>query len=119
MTLTGQCHTAIAGWNAAQALYTAAARPKNKTDCAVYFTFLLHLMHPSAQTLVLALTTLAVGGVEGLKFQRRADPIDTSNAQGAQNLLITNADQTLFYTPMQFGSGSEVLNIYGLVSTTR
>lgn len=76
-------------------------------------------MRPSVQTLVLTLTILAIGGAEGLKFQRRADAVDTSNAQGVQNLLVTNADQTLFYTPMQFGSGSGVVNIYGLVSTTR
>lgn len=79
----------------------------------------LHLMHPSTQTLALALATLAIGGVQGLKFHRRADPVDTSSTQGAQNLLITNAEQTLFYTPMQFGSGDRSVNIYGLVSTTR
>jgi len=76
-------------------------------------------MHPSTQMLALALTTLAIGGVQGLKFHRRADPVDTSNTQGAQNLLITNAEQTLFYTPMEFGSGNGSVHIYGLVSTTR
>jgi hypothetical protein len=75
-------------------------------------------MHPSVQTLVLGLTTLAVGAVEGLKFNKRADGGNTTDIQAAQNVLITNADQTLFYTPMQFGSGDGVVNIYGLVSTT-
>jgi hypothetical protein len=72
-------------------------------------------MHPSPRMLVLTLATLAVGGVQGLKFPRR----DASNAQGSQNVLITNPEQTLFYTPMQFGSGNGAVNIYGLVSTTR
>jgi len=76
-------------------------------------------MYPLAQTLVLTLTTLAIGGAEGRKFQKRADVVDTSDAQDAHNILITNDKQTLFYTPMQFGSGDAVVDIYGLVSTTR
>ena len=76
-------------------------------------------MHPSIRTLVLTLATLAIDGAQGLKFHRRADAVDISNAQGTQNILITNAEQTLFYTPMQFGSGNGTVNIYGLVSTTR
>lgn len=76
-------------------------------------------MHPSVQTLVLTLSTLAIGGAEGLKFQKRADVADISDTQGAQNLLITNDQQTLFYTPMQFGTGNGAVNLYGLVSTTR
>ena len=83
------------------------------------FTFFLHLMHPSIQTLVLTLATLAIGGVEGLKIRKRADPLDTSESQGVQNILITDAKQNLFYTPMEFGSGDGAVSIYGLVSTTR
>lgn len=76
-------------------------------------------MHPSAQVLVLTLVTLAIGGVEGFKFHRRADVVDTSNTQGVQNIVTTNAEQTQFYIPMQFGSGSGSVNTYGLISTTR
>lgn len=76
-------------------------------------------MSSSLQTLVLALATLAVGGVEGFKYQKRANPLDTSNIQGGQNVLIANAQQTQFYTQMQFGSGHIALAIYGLLSTTR
>jgi hypothetical protein len=76
-------------------------------------------MSPPLQTLVLSLAALAIGRAEGLKFQKRADAIDTSNVQGARNVLITNADQNLFYAPMQFGSGNGVVDTYGLISTTR
>jgi hypothetical protein len=76
-------------------------------------------MLPSPQAFVLTLAALAIGGTQGLKLKKRADPVDTSNIQGAQNILITNAEQTLFYTPMQLGSGSSLVNIFGLVSTTR
>ena len=71
------------------------------------------------QTLALTLATLAIGGAQGLKLKKRADPVDTTSIQGAQNILITNAEQTLFYTPMQFGSGSNLVDVFGLVSTTR
>jgi len=83
------------------------------------FTSSLHLMHPSIRTVVLTLATLAIGGTEGLKLRKRADPVDTSEAQGVQNILITDAGQNLFYTPMQFGSGDGAVSIYALVSTTR
>ena len=77
-------------------------------------------MYSSMQTLVLALTALAVGGVEGhIKSKKRADPVDISNAEGVQNILVTNADQNRFYIPMEFGSGNGAVDIYGLVSTTR
>lgn len=76
-------------------------------------------MHPSVQTLVLALVTLAIGGAEGFTLKKRADPVDTSDVQGAQNILITDAGQNLFFTPMQFGSGSGVVSTLALVSTTR
>lgn len=83
------------------------------------FTSSLHLMHPPIRTLVLTLATLAIGGAEGLKLRKRADPVDTSEAQGAQNILITDAGQNLFYTPMKFGTKTGAVSIYGLVSTTR
>lgn len=76
-------------------------------------------MHSSPQTLALALATLAIGGAQGFKFHGRADAVDTDSSQGAHNLLIANADQTQFYTQMQFGSGNGAVNIYGVVSTTR
>lgn len=76
-------------------------------------------MLPSPQSLLLTLAAVAVVGVESLKLQKRADPVDTSNLQGGQNILITNAEQTLFYIPMQFGSGSGLVDIFGLISTTR
>ena len=76
-------------------------------------------MHPSVPTFVLALAALAIGGAEGFKFRKRADPVGTSNAQGAQNVLITNAEQNLFYIAMHFGSQDEVGYAYSLVSTTR
>ena len=78
-----------------------------------------HLMSPSSRPLLLALATLAIYGVEGFKFQRRADSIDANSTQGLQNILITTAEQTLFYTPMQFGSGGRVASTYGVVSTIR
>ena len=76
-------------------------------------------MIPSLPALVLTLAALAVGATEGLRFQKRADAIDTSNAQSVRNFLITDAEQTLFYVPIQFGSGSGLVDIFGLVSTTR
>jgi hypothetical protein len=76
-------------------------------------------MLPSVQTLVLTLTTLAVGSAEGLKLNRRADAVDTTSVQGLQNVLITNPDQNQFYTQIQFGSGNGAVNLLGLVSTTR
>lgn len=85
----------------------------------MYNFIFFHLMLPSIRKFGLTLAALAIGGAEGLKFQKRADAVDTSNIQGARNILITNAQQTLFYTPMQFGSGSSLVDIFGLVSTTR
>jgi len=76
-------------------------------------------MYPSVRTLVLTLATLAIGGAQGLKLQRRDDPVDDSDSQGPQNILLTNAEQTLFYTPMGFGSGNGVLSTFAVVSTTR
>ena len=76
-------------------------------------------MHPSIRTLVLTLATVAIGGTDGLKLKKRADPVDTSATQGIQNILITDASQNWFYTPMQFGSGDGAVSIFGLVSTTR
>lgn len=76
-------------------------------------------MHPSAQTLVLTLAALAVSGAQGFSFHRRADPVDNSNAQGLQNILVTDAQQISFYIPMQFGSGNGAANILGLISTVR
>lgn len=76
------------------------------------------MSHP-LQTFVLALAVLATSRAEALKFHKRGDPVDTSNTQNARNILITNADQNLFYIPMQFGSGNGIVDTYGLVSTTR
>jgi hypothetical protein len=76
-------------------------------------------MSPTSRPLLLALAALAICGAEGFKFQRRADWSDANGDQGPQNILITIADQTLFYTPMQFGSGGRVVSTYGVVSTTR
>lgn len=94
---------------------SAPRSPKNRASCADNFTS-LHLMPPSLQKLALTLAALAIGTTEGLRFQKRAD---TSNAEGPQNVLITDAEQSLFYTPMQFGSGSGLVSLFGLVSTTR
>lgn len=76
-------------------------------------------MRPSVRTLVLTLATLTIGGTEGLKLHRRADVVDISDAQNAQNIIITNAEQTLFYILMQFGAGDESVDVYGVISTTR
>lgn len=74
-------------------------------------------MPPSLQTIVLTLAALAVGCAHGLKFHKRADT--SSNVQGAQNILITDAELDRFYIPMQFGTVSSPVDIFGLVSTTR
>lgn len=76
-------------------------------------------MLPSAQTLVLTLTVLAIGGAEGLKLRKRDDASDTAATQGAQNVLVCNADQNQFYVATQFGTGTGVVDTYSLVATTR
>ena len=76
-------------------------------------------MLPSAQTLVLTLTALAIGGAEGFRLRRRDNVSDTAATQGAQNVLVSNADQTQFYVAMQFGTGTGIVDTYSLVSTTR
>lgn len=121
-SLVIECHTAIIGHKGdhqAQTSRQAARSKKRGTHGAVSFTLSLYLMHPSAQTLVLTLAALAASGAQGFRFHRRADPVDNSNSQGLQNILVTNAQQTSFYIPMQFGSGSGAANLLGLISTVR
>ena len=79
-------------------------------------------MHSSARTLVVTLTTIAIGGAQGLQLPKRTLPVvDVSDGPGPGrlNILTTNAEQTQFYLPMQFGEGSDAVEKLGLVSTTR
>lgn len=79
-------------------------------------------MHSSVRSLVLTLATLAIGGVNGLKFPKRnGGAVDISDAPGPGrlNILTTNAEQNQFYIPMQFGSDVGAEEKLGLVSTTR